>query len=159
LPPSARPGHLRSLLITLERLPRGTRTDVSKPLHALAEALNKRGLVVLISDLLDEPESVIKGLKHFRFKGTEVIVFHLLDPAELTFSFTGAARFRDMETGEEIDAVPSVAREGYLRELRSLLERYRFELGAAGIDYRLLDTSQPLDFALMAYLAARRRSS
>jgi uncharacterized protein (DUF58 family) len=159
LPPSARPGHLRSVLITLERLPRGTRTDVSKPLHALAEALNKRGLVVLISDLLDEPENVIKGLKHFRFKGTEVIVFHLLDPAELTFSFSGAARFRDMETGEEVDAVPAVAREGYLRELRSLLERYRFELGAAGIDYRLLDTSQPLDFALMAYLAARRRSS
>src|SRR5512145_140484 len=87
LPASARPGHLRSILVTLDTLALGQRTDVSKPLHLLADGIRKRGLVVLISDLLDEPERVIDGLRHFRFRGSDVIVFHLLDPAELTFPF------------------------------------------------------------------------
>ena len=81
IPPSARPGHLRSVLVTLDRITIGRRTNLSKPLHVLAEAVNKRGMVVLISDLLDEPEKIIDGLRHLRFKGSEVIVCHLLDPA------------------------------------------------------------------------------
>ncbi len=83
LPASARAGHLTSLLVTLERLTLGKRTDVAKPLRDLAEAIRKRGLVVLISDLLDDPDRVLEGLKHFRYRGTEVIVFQVLDPAEL----------------------------------------------------------------------------
>ena len=87
LPASARPGHLRALLLTLDRLRLGRKTNVSKPLHQLADSLSKRGMVILISDLLDEPESVIQGLKHFQFRGTDVIVFHVLDPDERTFPF------------------------------------------------------------------------
>ena len=111
LPASARPSHLRSILVTLDTLTLGRRTDVSKPLHLLADGVRKRGLVVLISDLLDEPARVIDGLRHFRFRGSEVIVFHLLDPAELTFPFERAARFRDIELGDELMAVPSVVRQ------------------------------------------------
>jgi uncharacterized protein (DUF58 family) len=158
LPPSARAGHLRSLLVMLDALKLGQSTDCSKPLHQLAEALKKRGLVILISDLLDEPGRVIDGLKHFRFKGTDVIVFHVLDRDELTFPFERAARFHDLESEEEVVAVPAAVREDYLRELRGLIERYKHELGVVGIDYRLLDTSQPLDLALMAYLSTRGRS-
>jgi uncharacterized protein (DUF58 family) len=158
LPPSARSGHLRSLLVTLDALELGQRTDCSKPLHQLAEALKKRGLVILISDLLDDPGRVIDGLKHFRFKGTDVIVFHVLDSHELTFPFERAARFHDLESDEEIVAVPSAVREDYLREIRGLIERYKRELGGVGIDYCLLDTSQPLDLGLMAYLSTRGRS-
>ena len=87
LPPSARPGHVRALLVTLERLAIGARSDVSKPLHQLADALGKRGMVVLISDLLDDPVRVVKGLKHIRFSGSDVIVFHVLDHDELAFPF------------------------------------------------------------------------
>ena len=155
LPPSARPSHLRSILITLDRISLGTRTDVSKPLHMLADGLGKRGLVIVISDLLDEPLRVIDGLKHFRFRGTDVIVFHVMDPAELTFPFERAARFRDLEADDEVMAVPSVARDGYLSALHEALDTYKRELGSASIDYRLLDTSQPLDFALMSYLSTR----
>src|SRR5213075_1455000 len=80
LPVSSRAGHLRAVLLTLDRLKPGRLTDVSKPLHHLADSLNKRGMVVLISDLLDDPDRVIRGLKHFQFRGTDVIVFHILDP-------------------------------------------------------------------------------
>jgi uncharacterized protein (DUF58 family) len=158
LPPRARSGHLTSLLVTLERLQLGHRTDVAKPLKDLAEAIRKRGLVVLVSDLLDDPDRVMKGVKHFRYRGTEVIVFHVLDPAELHFPFEQAARFRDTETSDEVVAVPAAVREQYLQTMTDLQERYRREFQLAGIDYVLLDTSLPLDSALMTYLLTRRRA-
>lgn len=158
LPASARGGHLTSLLVTLERLTLGHRTDVAKPLRDLAEAIRKRGLVVLISDLLDDPGRVLEGLKHFKYRGTEVIVFQVLDPAELRFPFEHAARFRDAETADEVLAVPSVVREKYLQAIAELQERYRRELQLAGIDYVALDTSQPLETGLMSYLMTRRRA-
>ena len=158
LPPSARPGHLRSILLTLDRVALGHRTDVSRPLHLLADTIAKRGMVVLISDLLDDPERVVDGLRHFRFKGTDVIVFHLMDPAELTFPFERASRFRDMEAGDEVMAVPSLVRERYLAELGAALETYKRELGSTGIDYRLIDTSEPLEFALLEYVSTRGRT-
>ena len=157
LPPSARPGHLRSLLVTLDRLKLGRRTDVSKPLHVLADAIKKRGMVVLISDLLDEPERVVDGLRHFRFRGTDVVVFHVIDPDELTFPFERAAKFRDMEVGDELMAVPSVVRSAYLAELERVLDIYKRELRSMGIDYQLVNTSESLEFALMSYLSTRSR--
>jgi uncharacterized protein (DUF58 family) len=158
LAPSARGGHLSALLITLDRLALGKRTNVAKPLNDLAEAIHKRGLVVLISDLLDDPERVLEGLKHFRYRGTEVIVFHVLDPAELRFPFEQTARFRDVETRDEVLAVPAAVRDDYLKAMNELRERYHRELRLVGIDYVLLDTSVPLDTALMAYLMTRRRA-
>jgi uncharacterized protein (DUF58 family) len=155
VPPSARPGHLRAILGTLDRLALGRRTDVSKPLHLLADGVKKRGLIVLISDLLDDPARVIEGLKHFRFRGNDVIVFHVMDPAELTFPFERATRFRDVEEGTELMAIPSVVRAQYLEALNAALALYKRELGGVGIDYRLLDTSEPLEFALMSYLSTR----
>jgi uncharacterized protein (DUF58 family) len=157
LPAAARPGHLHALLLALERLQPGERSDVGRPLHQLAEALVKRSLVVLISDLLDDPEPAIKGLRHLKFRGTDVVVFQLLDPHELTFPFRGASRFRDLETAQEVVADPARSRKEYLRELAGLTLKYDRELRGAGIDYVQLDTSQPLDFALLTYLSARAR--
>jgi len=158
LPARARPGHLTSLLVALDRLQLGSTTDVAKPLRDLAEAIRKRGLVVLISDLLDEPDRVIKGLKHFRYRGTEVIVFQILDPAELRFPFDRPALFRDIETRTEVLAVPGVVRQQYLEAINDLQERYRRELRSAGIDYVMLDTAVPLEAGLMSYLMTRRRA-
>ena len=157
IPPSARPGHLHSVLVTLDRMTLGRRTNFAKPLHLLAEGIGKRGMVVLISDLLDDPDPIVEGLRHLQFRGSEVIVFHLLDPAELTFPFQRAARFRDVEAGEELTAVPSVVRQEYLDALNGALGRFTRELGSAGIDYRVVDTSTPLEFALVSYLATRGR--
>jgi uncharacterized protein (DUF58 family) len=158
LPASARPGHLRALLVALERLRPGQATDVSTPLHQLADSLRKRGLVVLVSDLLDDPDAVIRGLKHFQYRGTDVIVFHVLDPDEMEFPFERATRFEDLESSEEVMAVPGLVREHYLREINQLIDRYRRELGAAGIDYQLLRTTDPLELALLAYLSTRGRT-
>jgi uncharacterized protein (DUF58 family) len=157
LPAGARPGHLHSLLLALERLEVGKKSDVGRPLHQLAEALLKRSLVVVISDLLDDPEPIVRGLRHLKFRGTDVIVFQVLDPNELTFPFKGSSRFRDLESNEEVITEPTKVRTGYLRELAGLTLHYDRALRGAGIDYVQLDTSQPLDFALLAYLDARSR--
>ena len=159
LPSSTRPGHLRNLLLALDRLEVGSRTDVAKPLHQLAETLTKRGLVVLISDLLDDPDAVIRGLKHFQYRGSDVLVFHVLDADEIEFPFDQATRFEDLETGEEVMAVPGAVRAHYLTQIGGLIDRYRRELGAAGIDYQLLNTKDPLEMALLAYLSTRSRTA
>jgi hypothetical protein len=158
LPASARPGHLRALLIALDRLRLGRTTNLSKPLHQLAETLSKRGLVVLISDLLDDPDDVIRGLRHFRFRGTDVIVFQILDPDEIDFPFDRATRFEDLETSEEVMAVPALVRSHYLSKIQGLIDRYRRELGTAGIDYQLLKTTDSLELALLSYLSTRGRT-
>jgi uncharacterized protein (DUF58 family) len=158
LPASARPGHLRTLLVTLDRLRVGKETDLSKPLHQMAESLSKRGIVVLISDLLDDPDLVIRGLRHVRFRGSDVIVFHVLDPDEIDFPFERATRFEDLESEEEMMAVPGLVREHYQREISRLINRYQQELGAAGIDYQLLRTTDPLELALLSYLTTRGRT-
>jgi uncharacterized protein (DUF58 family) len=158
VPASARPGHLKALLVQLERVTLGHRTDLAKPLRDLVEAIDKRGLVVLISDLLDDPVRVLRGLKHFRYRKTDVIVFQVLDPAELSFPFEKAARFRDMETADEVVAVPDAVRGDYLKAVGDLVDLYRQELGAAGIDFCLLDTSRPLETGLMSYLMTRKRA-
>ncbi len=158
LPPSARPGHLRAMLVTLERLQLGAHTNCSKPMHQLATSISKRGMVVLISDLFDDPDRVVRGLKHFQFRGTEVVVFHVLDPHELEFPFERATRFEDMETQAELMAVPALVREHYRREMDALIARYRRDLGGAGIDYHLLTTADPLELALMQYIHTRERT-
>lgn len=158
LPASSRPGHLRSLLVTLERLRTGHQTNVAKPLHQLADTLTKRGLVVLISDLLDDPVEIIRGLKHFQFRGIDVIVFHVLDPDEIDFPFERATRFEDLETSEEVMAVPGAVRDHYVKQMGDLIERYRRELGSSGIDYQLLNTKHPLELALLSYLSTRARA-
>jgi len=157
LPPSARPGHLRSVLLALDQLSLGTRSNVAKPLHQLADSLVKRGIVVLLSDLLDDPARTIQGLKHLRFRGTDIVVFHLLDHDELTFPYERLTRFRDMETTDEVMAAPLEVRDHYLSEIELLVSQYKRELRLVGIDYQLVDTSKSLDFAIMNYLSTRSR--
>ena len=157
VPVSARPGHLRRVLVALDQLRPGRRSNVATPLNRLADALGRRGMVVVISDLLDEPERVVRGLRHLRFRGTDVIVFHVLDPAELTFPFERATRFCDLETDAEVTGVASLLRKPYLQALHDLMSVYQRELRLASIDYCLVDTSKPLDVALRSYLATRSR--
>ena len=157
VPAGTRGGQLRAVLASLDRAVPGARSDVKLPLHQLAARLNRRGLVVLISDLLDEPAGIIEGLKHLRFQGSEVLVLQTLDPAELTFPFEETARFEDLETADEVPVVPAQVRRHYLEQMRSVREQYRRDLRLAGVDYHQLDTATPLDTALMAYLSTRGR--
>ena len=115
-------------------------------------------MVVLISDLLDDPERVIRGLKHFQFRGTDVIVFHVLDPDELEFPFERATRFEDLETDDEVMAVPAVVRAALSQGDRRADRALQAGAGGAGIDYQLLSTTEPLEMALLAYLSTRERA-
>jgi uncharacterized protein (DUF58 family) len=106
LPPRLRQTHLKHILSALEQAEPGGETNISKPLHELAEGLKRAGLIILISDLLDDPESVISALQHFRFQGHEVIVFQVLDSGELNFPFTTMTEFTDLESGQKVLVSP-----------------------------------------------------
>jgi hypothetical protein len=125
--------------------------------HELAERIKRRGLIIVISDLLDDPDRMLLGLKHFRHRQHEVIVFHILDPFERSFGYHSEARFKDMETGHELLADPWQVREAYMKRLTEYTDRITFICREAQIDYQLLDTSVPFDKALFGYLAKRSK--
>ena len=157
LPASVRAGHLHQILLALERVTPSAGSDVAKPLRELAEGLQRRGLIVLISDLLDDPEDVVSGLLLLGARGMEVVVFHVLDKDELTFPFEGPLLFRDLESRDEVLAVPSAVRDHYLAELGRHTGAYSQALQGAGMDYQVVSTATPLDASLLGYLRARAR--
>ncbi len=156
VPPSLR--HLDVLLHTLARAKAGAPGSLA-PLGRIGETLSRRGILVVISDLYEEPERVLRSLNDLRHRGHDVVVFHLLDPAELTFPFDRASSFQDLETGEEIPVVPDKLREEYRSLLRGHIDDLERMCKANRMDYAVLDTSEPLDHALFRYLATRQRMS
>ena len=158
LPSSRRRGHLLTILGEIDRIQPTEQTEFRKPLNFLAEYLTRRGVIVIISDLLDEPENIIPGLKALKAKGNDIIVFHIMDNFELTFPFEDMAQFEDMETRKKLHVIPEYLRKQYLGILNDHMERIRKELSGARIDYCLLDTSKPLDSGLFTYLASRSKS-
>jgi len=157
IPARARRSHLDVLLTELDRLKPGGKTALADSLHHLAERIRQRGLVILFSDLMAPPDAVLKGLAHFRHRRHEVIVFHVLDPAERAFDFSEPGTFIDRETGEEVALEPWEVRGSYREKVGAWIERYRSECRRALVDYVPLDTATPYDQALFAYLEKRRR--
>jgi uncharacterized protein (DUF58 family) len=157
LPPRARQSHMKHILSTLDTIQPGGETSGAGAMHDLAEGLKRRGLIILISDLLDDPAAVLSALQHFRFRGHEVIVFHVMDPAELTFPFDTMTEFTDLETAEKTMVSPDGMRPYYLEQMKQFLATY--EKGCADLqaDYRLFDTQRPLEIALSEYLYRRGR--
>jgi len=158
VPSSRRRGQLLTILSEIDRIQPSAQTEFRKPLRFLAEYLTRRGLIVLISDLYDEPDNIIAGLKALRAKGNDIIVFHIMDNFELTFPFEDMAQFEDMETKRKLHVIPEYLRKQYLMILNEHMERIRKELSGTRIDYCLMDTSKPLDMGLFTYLAARSKS-
>ena len=158
LPSRYKQSHLIQILRALANMELGNKTNLARPISDLAFNLNRKGLVILISDLLDDEETIIKGLQHIRFKGNDVIVFHVMDNAELTFPFERISQFEDMESHEKLTAAPRAIRKAYLRELEKFCSFYRQKCQVNGIDYCQLNTSEPLDTALSSYLSRRSKS-
>jgi uncharacterized protein (DUF58 family) len=156
IPPRGTATHLRAIMSTLENATPGEETELSSLFHELAKRIVRRGLVIVISDLLDEPSNVISALKHLRHQKHEVIVFHLLDNAELTFPYKGSVVFRDMETGQTLSTQADSLKAAYLENLNQFIQNYRRGCGASQIDYVQMDTTTPFDHALSAYLSRRK---
>ena len=158
IPALCRQPHLIRILRVLAGLQAGARTDVVRPLSDLATNLNRKSMVILISDMLEDEEQIIKTLQRLRSMGNDVIVFHVLDDAELHFRFQEATEFIDAETRESFITQPQSIRDAYLENLGKYLEFCKKQCQSSGVDYCLLNTSQPLDTALYSYIARRARS-
>jgi uncharacterized protein (DUF58 family) len=155
IPPSAR--HLDLVLHAIERAePRGA-GGIAAPLRALAEHLKRRSVVVLISDLYEEPEAIGSALGSMAAAGHDIIVFHILDPAEVDFPFDSATNFQDLESGEKMAVIPEDLVDEYRAVVQEHTRRLSKLLSERRVDYRLFNTATPLDYALFDYLSARER--
>ena len=157
IPARSKRSHLNIILSQMQNIIAGPETTIAPVLHKTAEAIKKRGLIILISDLFDDPDKVLSGLQHFRYKGHEVIVFHVLDPQELTLDFTQRTRFRDMESGEEIVTDPWHIQSDYQKSMEQFCDYIKSNCRQKNIDYVQLSTDLPLDMALSEYLIKRKR--
>lgn len=157
LPPRSVKLYLNRILIQLEHLSTERTTNVATTFHEMAERIQRRGLIIIFSDLFDDPDKIMLALKHFRHKQHEVIVFHVLDPFEVGFSFGNEAVFRDMETGEELPTQPWHIRHEYQQLVAKFIDNYKRECRNHQIEYFQLNTAEPFDRALVQYLIKRKR--
>lgn len=153
--PSTRQGQLHRLLSGLERAEPRARTDFAKPLTHFQEFLRRRGMVVVISDFYESPETIVKTIEPLRFHGSEVVLFHLLDPKEIRPEMRGPSILVDLETDQRLEVIPEYVKGEYRRKIDGHLQEMRERSKAAGLDYYLLVTDRPLDAALSEYLFLR----
>jgi uncharacterized protein (DUF58 family) len=157
LPPRSKRTQLGNMLAVLANLKPSGSTDVARCLHQLAAMIRSKSLVMLFSDLLTDPGPVLQSLHHLRHRGNEVILFHILDEAEVHFPFEGVVEFEDMEDHQKLTLDARGMREDYMKSLHEFQETYRRECQKANIDYVAMDTSISFDRALMEYLLQRQR--
>jgi len=157
IPAKSSPAHLRLILHELGQITPQARTGMDLIFHELAERIAKRGLVVIVSDLFDDPDKILMGLRHFRHKRHEVIVFHIMDEAELTFPFRDSTMFEGLEDLGEILTEPKSIQRAYLDEVEAHVHKLKFGCRAHSVDYVQISTAHPIDVALSAYLAGRAK--
>jgi uncharacterized protein (DUF58 family) len=155
VPPSTRQGQLMRLLHGIEQAEPGTKTNFIPPAAHLLDFLRRRGVVAVISDFWEKADDILRTVSPLKFRGNEVILFHVLDPQEIKPKLKGPALFEDLETGERMEISPDYAHREYKEKIDEHLEAIRKGAQGAGMDYFLADTSKPLDSALREYLAVR----
>lgn len=154
--PSTRHGQLHRLLHALERAEPRSRTDFARPFVHFQEFLKRRGIVVVVSDFYEQPEVIVRTIEPLRYRGSEVVLFHVLDPREIQPGIGRPALLVDMETGERLEVSPEYARSEYRRRIDHHVAALKEKARAAGLDYSLLRTDRPLDEALREYLSIRQ---
>ena len=157
VPPSAK--HLDVVLHTLDRAVPSRPGALGPPLKKLAEHFGRRGILVIISDFYDEPDAIFEAVSPLRFRGNDVVLFHVLDPAEIDFPFAEPSSFEDVESGDQIPVVPDALASQYRALVAAHIEAMTTRAAAQRMDYMLLNTSMPLDFALFQFLSIRDRLS
>jgi uncharacterized protein (DUF58 family) len=155
VPPSAK--HFNVVLHTLDRAKGERAGNLAAPLTKMAEHFKRRGLLVLISDFYEEPDAVLDAIKPLRFLGNDLIVFHVLDQAELDFGYDDASSFEDLESGEQVPVVPESLRAQYRQMIQEHIVALTTKFSEHRIDYTVLNTSEPLDRSLFSYLSSRQK--
>lgn len=153
--PSSRQGQMMRLMHAIDQAEAGTRTDFIRPFSHLVDFLRKRGLVIAISDFWEDPEAVIKAVSPLRARGSELVLFHILDPEELAPKIKGSVLYEDLESGAKMQVSADYATHEYKDKMEAHLEGIKKKAEGAGIEYFLCDTSKPLDESLRRYLAIR----
>jgi uncharacterized protein (DUF58 family) len=154
--PSTGRGQLARLFSALERAEPHAHTDFAKPLRHFQELLHRRGIAIVVSDFYQDPESIARTIEPLRYRGNEVVLFHILDPQEIRPILKTSSILIDLETDRKIEVVPEYTRTSYRDKIDAHIEQLRSLTQAAGMDYHLLVTDQPLDTALREYLALRK---
>ena len=157
LQPKNSKSHLKTLLSIIEKTKNGKDTDISKVLHIGADQIKKKGLIILISDLLDDPKKIINSLKHFKYNKNEVLVFHVLDPKEMTLDFNQHTIFEDLENDKKIETEPWLISNSYIEEMQNLINFYKTECLTNKIDYHLITTNQDVGMVITEFLNKRRK--
>ncbi len=157
IPPRATNANLNSILRELSTVNSVGKTGTAKSLNEIASKIKRKGLVIVISDLFDNPSEVVKSLRHFRFKENEVIVFQILDPVEMNFLEGNPVTLVDIETNEELFSQPFAIQKAYKDTIKEFLDNYKRELRNNGIDYEILSTEMSFDKALIKYLGKRAK--
>ncbi len=157
LPPKATKSYLRQILKSLVSVQASDTTNTAACLNSVAEKIKRRGLVIIISDLFDDIDSVISALKHFSYQKNEIIVFQILDPIERNFAFGRDAIFKDMESEEELTTQPYQIQKAYKLAMEEFIGKIKSECLNSKIDFNIIETSTPFDKALMSYIQKRRR--
>jgi uncharacterized protein (DUF58 family) len=155
VPPSAK--HFDMVLHTLDRAKAERPGHLSAPLTKMAEHFKRRGILLLISDFYDEPDAILEAIKPLRFLGNDLIVFHVLDPQEISFEFEDASSFEDLESREQVPVVPQAFREQYRALIQEHINALTTRFSEQRIDYAVLNTAEPLDRALFSYLSSREK--
>jgi len=156
--PKGNKTHLNNILKEIEKIKVGKDTNISKILHLGAEKIKKKGLIILISDLFDDPRAVMASLKHFKYNNNEVLVFHTLDPLEINLNYKQNTIFEDLETGEKIETEPWHIKKDYKQKIQQIIEYYKTECAVNKIDYNLLSLNDDLDYSLSKFLTKRQKS-
>jgi uncharacterized protein (DUF58 family) len=155
IPIRSKRNHIHSVIDSLDTQSPSDKTDMYAVMREIAETVPRRGMIILISDLLGDIEGTIKGLKLLRQRGHDILVFHVLDDDELDFEFNGAMRFDGLESDDSLNCNPRALREGYLTALNEFLTNVRRQCASNVVDYALIRTSDPLDAVLAKYLSRR----
>jgi uncharacterized protein (DUF58 family) len=154
--PSTRVGQLHRLLAGLEHAEPRARTDFAKPLHHFQQFLRRRGVVLILSDFFEPPETIVRTIEPLRFHGNEVVLFHILDPREIEPQLGEPVILVDSETSQRMEVTPEYAQTEYRQKIAAHIEELRNRVRGAGMDYFLLRTDRPLDSALAEYLTIRQ---
>jgi hypothetical protein len=147
---------LHRLLAGLNQAEARARTDFAKPMRYFQEFLKRRGIVIIISDFWESPESIVRTIEPLRFRGNEVVLFHILDPKDVRPELNGPAILVDMETKQELEVTPDYTKKEYREKIDTHLDDLKTRALAAGLGYSLLMTDRPLDSALREYLSLRQ---